>query len=156
MQSVRAVIEQTFADLKQWKVMKSNKIKTTEDFEKILDCVIALHNFKVLLKNDPNFDIPARRAAIPGEHIFRPKVPEKDVDLKIPANPPNLESEKNAHIRKFQDFLASAAPVIEKALQRGGKEAVFFRLLWNVAGTCTMVPMCFRFASRTKDWTCGL
>ncbi len=124
-QSVRAVVEQTFADLKQWKVMESNKIKTADDFEKILDCVIALHNFKVLMKIDPNFDIPVRRAAIRGEHIFHPKLPEKDVDLKIPANPPNLGLEKYAHIRKFQDFLASAAPAIEKALQNGGKEAVF-------------------------------
>lgn len=124
-QSVRAVVEQTFADLKQWKIMESNKIKTADKFEKILDCVIALHNFKVLKKISPNFDIPDRRGAIPGEHIFRPKVPEKEVDLKIPANPPNLELNKFAHIRNFQEFLPSAAPCIEKALQRGGKEAVF-------------------------------
>jgi hypothetical protein len=124
-QSVRAVVEQTFVDLKQWKIMESNKIKTADDFEKILDCVIALHNFKVLVKSDPKFDIPVRRAAIPGEHIFRPNLPEKEVDLKIPANPSNLDLPKYAHIHKFQVFLASAAPDIEKALERGGKEAVF-------------------------------
>jgi len=125
-QSVRAVVEQAFADLKQAKVMESNKIRTAADFEKLLDCVIALHNLRVLIKADPQYDIPARRAAIPDEHIFKPLVPEKDVDLKIPANPPNLDALEYRHIRDFKHFLPSAAPAIVKALEKHGKDTVFF------------------------------
>jgi hypothetical protein len=69
-QSVRAVVEQTIADLKLAKVMGWNKIKTVSKFEKVLDCVIGLHNLRVLLEANSLFDIPARRAAIQGEHIF--------------------------------------------------------------------------------------
>jgi hypothetical protein len=65
-QSVRAVVEQTIRDLKCFKVMESNKINSGEKVEKVLDCVIALHNLKILLTNDPNFDIPSRRGVIPG------------------------------------------------------------------------------------------
>ena len=39
-QSVRAVVEQTIADLKLAKVMERNKIGTVSDFEKVLDCVV--------------------------------------------------------------------------------------------------------------------
>jgi hypothetical protein len=91
----------------------------------VLDCVIALHNLKVLLKYDPNFNIPFRRGAIPGEHIFRPLQPEKDVDLKIPADKPNLDGAKYRHIRDFNDFLPSAAGAIKKAIDRDGPEHVF-------------------------------
>ena len=59
-QSVRAVVEQAIADLKQSKVMESNKIKSAAAFEEVLDCVIGLHNLRVLRKADPRFDIPAR------------------------------------------------------------------------------------------------
>jgi hypothetical protein len=55
-QSVRAVVEQTIADLKLAKVMEGNKIKTVSKFEKVLDCVIGLHNLRVLLKANPQFD----------------------------------------------------------------------------------------------------
>ena len=68
-QSVRAVVEQTIANLKLAKVMERNKIKSVEMFEKVLDCVIALHNLRVLLKANPQFDIPARRAAIRRIHF---------------------------------------------------------------------------------------
>jgi hypothetical protein len=125
-QSVRAVVEQTFADLKRAKVMESNKIRTAADFGKLLDCVIALHNLEVLIKADPLYDIPERRAAISDEHIFKPLVPEKDVDLKIPANPPNLELLEYRHIRDFKNFLPSAAGAVAKALKLHGAETVFF------------------------------
>ena len=45
-----AVIEQTIADLKLAKVMNGNKISLIARLEKVLDCVIALHNLRVLLK----------------------------------------------------------------------------------------------------------
>ena len=91
-QSIRAVVEQTIADLKLAKVMNGNKISSVFEFERVLDCVIALHNLRVLLKHNPRFDIPARRAVVPGEHVFKPLVPQNDVDLKIPVNPPNLSA----------------------------------------------------------------
>jgi hypothetical protein len=125
-QSVRVVVEQTIADLKTAKVMESNKIATADEFEKVLDCVIGLHNLRVLLKANPHFNIPPRRAAIPGEHIFKPLIPEKDVDLKIPADAPNLALKKYEHIRGFKDFLPSAARAMGKAMELHGDEGVFF------------------------------
>ena len=95
-------------------------------FEKILDCVIALHNLGVLLKANPLFDIRHRRAAIPGEHVFGPKVREKDVDLKIPADEPDLTLPKYANIRSYKELLPSAAGAIRKALELHGKECVFY------------------------------
>jgi hypothetical protein len=124
-QSARVVVEQTIRDLKCFEVMESNKINSAEEFEKVLDCVIALHNLKVLLKMDPNFDFPPRRTAIPGEHVFCPLIPEKDVDLKIPADKPDLTEAKYRHIRDFNDFLPSAAGAIKKAIDRDSPEHVF-------------------------------
>ena len=71
-QSERAVVEQTIADLKLAKVLDGNKISEVEDRSKELDCVIGLHNLRVLLKDDPAYDIPERRAAIPDDHVFKP------------------------------------------------------------------------------------
>ncbi len=125
-QSVRAVVEQTIADLKLAKVMEKNKISTVADFEEMLDCVIALHNLRVIIKANPQYDIPERRAAIPGEHIFKPLVPENEVDLKIPADAPNLSLAKYRHISNFKDFLPSAAGGIVRALELHGNEGIFF------------------------------
>lgn len=125
-QSVRATVEQTIADLKLFKVMEGNKVGAAENFERVLDCVIGLHNLSVLLKHNPRFAIPARRAAVLGDHVFKPSVPQKDVDLKIPADEPNLSEPKFVHIRKFKKFLPSANKAILKALELGGEESVFF------------------------------
>lgn len=124
-QSVRAVVEQTIGDLKIAKVMEGNKISSSLLMSKVLDCVIGLHNFRVLRKADPNFIIKARLHAIPGEHIFHPVVPENDVDLHIPKDAPNLEVPEHVHIRGFRDFLPSAAPGIKKAVDPSGAERVF-------------------------------
>ena len=125
-QSHRAVVEQTIADLKTFKVMQGNKISTVKDKEKELDCVIGVHNLLKLRKLDPSFDIPARRNAIPDEHILKPSISPKDVDLKIP--PPITPKVKAniPHIYEFESFLASAAPKIEKAIEKGGDESTFF------------------------------
>ncbi len=125
-QSARAVVEQTLANLKLFKVMEGNKIKTAEQFEEFLDCVIALHNLRVLLKANADYDIPARRAAVPGDYIFKPLIPTKDVNLKIPADPPNLAEAEYAHIRKFKGFMPSAAGAVLHAIELGGKECVFY------------------------------
>lgn len=69
-QSVRAVVEQTIADLKQSKVMESNKIKSVAAFEKVLDCVIGLHNLRVLRKANPHFIATFQ----PGETRFRENI----------------------------------------------------------------------------------
>ena len=119
-------MEQTIADVKLAKVMESNKIGTVADFEEVLDCVLALHNLRVLLKANPQYDMPERRAAIPGEHIFKPLVPDNEVDLKIPADAPDLSLEKYRHISKFKDFLPSAAGAVTRALELHGNEGVFF------------------------------
>ena len=125
-QSVRAVVEQTIADIKQFKVMGSNKIRTVEKFEKILDVVMALHNLLILFKLRPDFDLPARRAAIPREHVFQPLIPKKDVDLKIPLKEPDFALPKYRHIQGFKHFLPSAAKALKDALERGGKGCKFF------------------------------
>lgn len=123
---MRAVVEQTIADLKVSKVMEWNKINSVAAFEEVLDCVIGLHNLRVLLKLNPRFDVPARRAAIQDEHIFKPRIPAKDVDLKIPADSPDLSLEKYRHIREFKEFLPSGAGAIRKALELHGNQAIFF------------------------------
>lgn len=125
-QSVRAVVEQTIADLKWFRVMKSNKIRTAGDFDTLLDCAIGLHNLLVLLKLNDRFDIPPRRAALPREHVIQPLVPENQVDLKIPEDEPDLYQANRQHIRKFTEFLPSAARAIRNALERGGEECVFY------------------------------
>jgi hypothetical protein len=125
-QSVRAVVEQTSRNLKCFKVMDSNKIKAATEFEEVLDCVIALHNLKVLLKGDKAFDLLPRRAAIAGDHVFKPKIPQEDVDLKIPADGPDLSKPEYRDIRDFKGFLASAAPAVKNALEKKGRDCFFF------------------------------
>ena len=124
------------------KVMEGNKIKSVSKFEKVLDCVIGLHNLRVLLKVNPQFDIPARRAAIRGEHIFKPLVPENEVDLKIPADAPDLSLKKYRPLSKFKDFLQSAAKAIENALELHGKECVFIPRCESAGKTGTKALMC--------------
>lgn len=119
-------MEQTIADLKLAKVMSGNKLSAVSDFEEVLDCVIALHNLRVLLKANSLFDIPERRAAIPGEHVFKRLVAENNVDLKIPADLPNLSLTKYRHISNFKDFLPSAAGAMRKALELHGNEGIFY------------------------------
>ncbi len=106
--------------------MESNKFLTVEKFEQRLDCVIALHNLRQLRKLIPGFDIPPRRAAVPGEHIFKPKIAGKDVNLKIPADQPDLDLEQYRHIRDFVNFLPSAVPAMKKAMKLAGDDGVFF------------------------------
>jgi hypothetical protein len=81
---------------------------------------------RVLLKGDQEFDLPARRAAVPGDHVFKPSVPQKDVDLKIPADAPDLMEPKYRDIRDFKGFLTSAAPAITNALEKKGRDCIFF------------------------------
>ena len=97
-----------------------------ETFEKVLDCVCALHNLRVLFEKRPDFKIVERHRFIPGDHVFHPKVPAHEVDLKIPKDEPNLDAGMFPHIRKFKEFLPSAAPAIKKALEIGGKECLFY------------------------------
>jgi hypothetical protein len=125
-QSVRAVVEQTIGDLKRAKVMNDNKISTAATMEKVLDCVIALHNLRVLCKVNPDFELPARRAALPDEHIIKRIIPKNEVDLKIPADKPNLSLPDLRHIRDFVEFLPSAVGAISKATERGGNECIFY------------------------------
>ena len=125
-QSVRAVVEQTIRDLKCFKIMDGNKIKAAAEFEEVLDCVIALHNLRVLLNGDKAFDLQARRAAVPGDHVFKPKIPQKDVDLKIPADAPDLLKPEYRDIRDFKGFLATAAPAVKNALEKKGRDCIFF------------------------------
>jgi len=125
-QSHRAVVEQTIADIKLFKIMSSNKIRDAAKFEITLDIVMALHNLRILLKLQPAFDMSPRRAAILGEHVFRPLVSQNEVDLKIPAQMPDLNNKKYHHIRAFKEFLPSAAKAIKDALERGEKKGKFF------------------------------
>jgi hypothetical protein len=71
-------VEQTIADLKQYKVMENNKITKMVDRENELDCVIGLHNFNKLRQMDPNFNIPDRRFAIPNDHVFKQSIPRSE------------------------------------------------------------------------------
>ena len=91
-----------------------------------LDCVIALHNLRVLLKFNPDFDIPERRHALPREHVFSPQKPANEVDLKIPPPIRPAQERDIKHIRDFISFLPSTVPAVKKALETGGDDSVFF------------------------------
>lgn len=104
-QSVRAVVEQTIRDLKCFKIMDGNKIKAAAEFEQVLDCVIGLHNLRVLLKGDKMFDLPARRAAIPGDHVFKPLVPKKMLISKFQPTRRICRSQNTMTSEISKDFL---------------------------------------------------
>lgn len=125
-QSERAIVEQSIADLKQAKVLEGNKIDSVDDRTKELDCVIGLHNLRVLLKEDPEYDIPERRAPLLEEHVFKPLTPADDLDLKIPGEIRSNQERNIKHIRKFEKFLPSAAPTLRRAVEIGGAESVFY------------------------------
>ena len=135
--------------------MDGNKIKAAAEFEQVLDCVIALHNLRVLLKSDETFDLPARRAAVPGDHVFKPSVPQKDVDLKIPADVPDLTVPEYRDIRDFKGFLASAAPAITNALEKKGRDCIFFPTVRFEVKTCTTVLMSFNCSCSESCWMFG-
>jgi hypothetical protein len=59
------------------------------------------------------------------EIMFKPSVPQKDVDLKIPADMPDLTQPEYRNIRDFKGFLASAAPAITNALEKKGRDCIF-------------------------------
>ena len=108
------MVEQTIGDLKKNKVMEGNKISSVVEKTDELDCVIGLHNLRVLRELIENYDIPARRNHIPGEHVFRPKIPENEVVLKIPDPIPAKMEASIKHIRKFEEFMPSVAPALRK------------------------------------------
>ena len=126
MQSVRVVVENTICDVKRFKVLNSNKFDSVNLFQATLSCALGLHNFTVRSKENPNWDIPERRAAIVDEYLFGPSIPSKDVNLQIPPNPPDLKSNKLSHIGHFIDFLPSVAAAMAKAVKLAGDEGVFF------------------------------
>ena len=126
MQSVRVVVENTICDVKRFKVLNSNKFDSVISFQATLGCALALHNFTVRSKENPIWDIPECRAAIVDEYLFGPSIPWKDVNLHIPPNTPDLESQKLSHIGKFIHFLPSVAAAMTKAVELAGDEGVFF------------------------------
>lgn len=106
--------------------------------------MIGLHNLRVLLKANRGFDIPPRRAVIPGEHVFGSTIPEKDVELKIPAVMPNLLKEDYRHIWLFKDLPPSAAGVVRTVQLNCTERTMFFiPRLENVGKPCIMGLMCF-------------
>jgi hypothetical protein len=88
--------------------------------------VIGLHNLRVLIKENPNYDIPERRAALPEEHVFKPQVAPHEVDLKIPDEIRPRDEASIKHIRQFERLLPSLAPTLWKALETGGRDSVFY------------------------------
>ena len=125
-QSERAVVEQTIADLKLAKVLSGGQVSNLDTRTKELDCVIGLHNLRVLIKEDPNYDIPERRAALPDEHVFKPQVAPHEVDLKIPDEIRPRDEPSIKHVRQFEKLLPSLAPALRKSLETGGRDSVFY------------------------------
>lgn len=126
MQSTRVVVEQTIGDLKKSKVLDFNRIADVKMVDKVLDCVIALHNLRQIFKVNPQFTIPVRRHAVEREYVFVPTVKESEVDFKIPDREPDLSLPELKHIDAFKEFLPSAAPAIDRAVKKGGQDCVFF------------------------------
>lgn len=107
-------------------MLEGNKVTSIDARSKELDCVIGLHNLRILCKVDPNYIIPNRRAAIPQDHVFKPLTPMSEVDLKIPP-PITLQLEaKMKHIKKFKSLLSSVTPIMKKAVEIGSDETIFF------------------------------
>lgn len=102
--------------------MFDNKFEDAAGFEKVLHCVLALHNLKQLMKLDANFTIPVRRAVVSGEHIFTQKA---ELNLSIPKAMTPATRAKVPHIFNFQEMLKSAHGAISQALQTGGRDSVF-------------------------------
>lgn len=114
------------ADVKRFKVMSGNKVSTAKQKEKELDCVLGLHNLHHLLNMDSKFDLPPRRNAIVGEHIFHPLVPPGEVDLHIPPAITPSQEKNMTEVLDFQKFLPSAAAAIKRALGKDGNDHIFF------------------------------
>lgn len=106
--------------------MDGNKIENIEEKTKELDCVIGLHNLKVLRKVNNNYDIPERRYALPEEHVFKPLKPADEVDLKIPPSITTTKEGESKHIRDFERFLPSVAPLLKKAIENEKNESIFY------------------------------
>ena len=109
-------------EIQLWKVMFGNKVREAEKFEKVLDCVLALHNLNILMKHDENFVLPEVRAPIHGAHLFKQK---KELKLKIPAAPTPQMLRKSPQIAKFQDFMRTTIAQVRKWLQIGGQWCLF-------------------------------
>lgn len=103
--------------------MEGNKIQDAEKVERVLDCVVGLHNLKILARRDKDFTIPKRLRAVEGEHIFKQETP---VNLEIP-DPLTPATQANVpHIFEFERFLQSAIGGINRALDGEKNDAVFF------------------------------
>jgi hypothetical protein len=113
-QSIRAAVEQTFGELKTAKVMERNNIFSADLLSKVLDCVIGLHNLRVLLRANANYEIMPRRHVIADSHIFRPLIPKKDVDLHIPEDKPDLKRPDLSTFRSSSNFF----PVLQQRSKR--------------------------------------
>jgi len=125
-QSERVIVEQTFCDLKEWKVMKGKKFSEVKTASKELDAVISLHNINILLKYDPQYEIPDRRAALKDEHVFKPTISPEEVNLKIPKQLCPAGKVNIKHITAFKAWLPSVIPTLKKSLENCENESVFF------------------------------
>lgn len=118
-QSHRVLVEQTIGDVKRAKILFGNKVGKIEDRSKDLDCVLALHNLRIRCKANPQYDIPFRRSPLPKEHVFGPRIPPEQLDLKIPKAVTSEMEAKVVHVREFERFLASETRALKKALAVG-------------------------------------
>ena len=109
-------------EIKLWKVMFGNKVNDAARFEKVLDCVLALHNLKILVNKDPNFVIPVRRSVVPDDHIFKQKMA---LNLQIPAAPAPKVLQNSPHIAQFEEFMKHAVGCVRKWLHIGGDDCLF-------------------------------
>lgn len=125
-QSYRAVVEQTFADLKRWKALEGNKVSSVADQEKVLDAISALHNLDVLYKRDPFYQIPRRRNPVEGEHIFGPLERDFDAMLKIPRPARVSDEEASPHVIAFKNWLPTAVPAVRRAIDRTSPDCAFY------------------------------
>jgi hypothetical protein len=66
------------------------------------------------------FDLLPRNFAVAGDYVFKLKIPQEDVDLKIPADAPDLSKPEYRNIRDFKGFLAACSS--SRCEERAGKE----------------------------------
>lgn len=125
-QSIRAVVEQVFCDLKLEKWLDLSRLWEVDQLEKVLDAAFALHNLRMLCKLVENFKLEQRNWPIPGEHIFHPKQPALEVNWGIPKNLADLKLPELSHIAEFLDFLHSTPKALAKELGQTEEGSIFY------------------------------
>jgi hypothetical protein len=111
-----------FALLKNWKILKFNRIESIETSENVLDVVVSLHNMMQLERTGHFAKIPGRARGALGSHIIT-----KDIkpNMKIPKHISSSNDKYPSHWKTFAERMTVILPGLAEMLLGKGKEACF-------------------------------